>query len=158
MKNVKVGMVLALLLVWVGMAAAAMDFSADMVSSMKGKVMNSKVYMSQNKYRTEAAGMISIVRMDKNVMWSVMPAKKMYMENAIPQQSQVGMSSRVSGEIKREKLGREKVNGIDCDRWLITYKDPASAAGRPRSRICVKVRRPPACSRFRPVIKNIPCR
>src|SRR3989339_1786138 len=115
MRKVKFGMVLALLLVWAGIAVAA-DFSADLVTkSAKGQELTSKMFFAKDKMRTEAMGSISITRMDKDVMWHVMPAQKAYMEMKIPAQGRVRMGSKAPGELKREKMGRETVNGFSRD-------------------------------------------
>lgn len=105
----------------------AMEFSAEMVSKMKGTSVASKIYFSGKKWRSEmdtkGHKSISIVRMDKKIMWNIMPQQKMYMEMKIPEQQKASMSKDVPGQIKREKMGRERINGIDCEKYKITYKD-----------------------------------
>jgi hypothetical protein len=56
-----------------------------------------------------------------------MPQQKMYMVQKLDPKQVVSMSGRVPGEIKREKMGSEKVNGIMCDKYKVTYK-PADKA------------------------------
>ncbi|OGC11306.1 hypothetical protein A3K48_02160 [candidate division WOR-1 bacterium RIFOXYA12_FULL_52_29] len=108
------------------MAAAAMEFSADVVTKMKKQTMMSKMYMSGEKWRTETkAGkgeQIAIVRADKKVVWILMPDQKMYMEQKLTPDKTMGMVEKTPGEVSRKKIGREKINGIDCDKYLITYK------------------------------------
>jgi hypothetical protein len=120
-------------LVWVGILSGsvlAMEFSADMVSNSQGRSVASKMFFSGDKVRNEmmVSGQqsISIVRMDKKIMWNLMPQQKMYMELKIPQENELGVGKKVKGEVKREKLGREKVNGIDCEKYLITYRSEST--------------------------------
>ncbi len=115
----------ALFVLMLATVAAAADFSAEMLSrSGKGKAIASKLFFTKDKMRTEAMGNITIVRMDKNVMWNIMTGQKAYMEMKIPAQSRASMSNKAPGEIKREKLGRETINGFRCDKYKVTYKDP----------------------------------
>ena len=121
-RSISIAVMFACLL---ALAAAAADFSAEMVArSGKGREMTSKMYFTGQKMRTEAMGSVSIMRMDKNLMWNIMPGQKVYMEMKIPTQSRAGMSNKAPGELKREKLGRETVNGFGCDKYKVTYKDP----------------------------------
>jgi hypothetical protein len=104
-------------------AAAGMpEFSADSVMKAKGKVMESKIYISKDKIRTEASGMINIVRTDKNISWSLMPGQKMYMEPKFSPDKNVGTSDKMPGEYSRVKLGKESVNGITCAKYKVSYK------------------------------------
>jgi hypothetical protein len=106
-------------------AALAADFSADVVTRAKGETFQSKMYFSKDKIRTEAEnrGMksISIVRLDKKVIWVIMPDQKMYMEMPLKEQETRGMTEKVAGETSRKKIGRETVNGIACDKYEVTH-------------------------------------
>lgn len=114
-------------------AALAVEFSADQVVKAKGMgSFDAKINFTEKKWRTEAnvAGQhtISIVRTDKNVTWVLMPEEKMYMENKIDPSQRIATSKKMTGEIKREKLGRESVNGINCEKSKITYKEGTKTA------------------------------
>ena len=106
----------------------ALEYSAEIVTRTKGMTMTSKMYFSGDKIRSESeqAGrkMISIIRMDKKVSWSLMPVQKMYMEMAMPDDKMMmGMTEKAPGQVERKKIGREKVNGVDCDKYLVTSID-----------------------------------
>ena len=60
---------------------SAEDFSADMVSSSPEGSFTAKLYVSGDKSRMETSGATTISRMDKKVVWILMPAEKMYMES-----------------------------------------------------------------------------
>ncbi|MBU0630442.1 MAG: DUF4412 domain-containing protein [Candidatus Margulisbacteria bacterium] len=107
-------------------SAWSMEFSADVVTKMKKQTMNSKMFMSGNKWRTESkigrGEQVAIVRADKKVVWVLMPEQKMYMEQKLTPDKTMGMVEKAPGEVSRKKIGREKINGIDCDKYLIVYK------------------------------------
>jgi hypothetical protein len=56
------------------------------------------------------------------VMYSLMP-NKTYMEMAIPAQNKMTTSKTIKGEITRVKKGNDKINGYDCEKYLVTYRD-----------------------------------
>ena len=110
-------------------AAFAVNFSADQVVYGKNMPqMTSKIFSSGNKFRAETdsggMNMIIISRMDKKVSWTVMVDKQMYMENSIDPKQAVSTGAKMPGE-KREKLGNEVVNGINCAKYKLTYQDPS---------------------------------
>ncbi len=61
-------------------AAAAMSFSAEIVSYDAGETTTAKFWMTDNKMRTEQDSMATILRMDKKLMWMLMLEDGMYME------------------------------------------------------------------------------
>ena len=108
-------------------ASFAINFSADQTVYGKNMPqMSSKLYFGDNKFRVESSvsGMTSIMitRTDKKVSWMIMPGQKMYSENKIDPKQLVATGNKMPNE-KREKLGRENVNGINCDKYKVTYKD-----------------------------------
>lgn len=103
-------------------AAFAQDFSADMVMTQKNVTTNAKVYMSGEKSRMEAPGSISISRMDKKVMWILMPEQKMYMEQAFDPSKMMASSEKVEGEVERIPLGKDIVDGKTTDKYKVTYQ------------------------------------
>jgi len=64
-----------------GGIAFAQDFSADMVFTIEDEILNGKIFVTEEKQRMEIIGdttIITITRMDKNVVWILMPEQKMY--------------------------------------------------------------------------------
>jgi len=103
--------------------AMALDFSADIVSTSKDGKFTGKIFATQDKIRTEMADVVSIVRMDKKVMWVIMPGQNMYMEQPIdPAMLASGASEKVPGEIERKLLGSEPIDGRPTDKYRITYE------------------------------------
>ncbi|KPK99182.1 MAG: hypothetical protein AMJ95_00025 [Omnitrophica WOR_2 bacterium SM23_72] len=107
------------------LAADIQPFSSEMVSRAGGKIENAKVYVSGNKMRTEIAGNIAILRLDKNVMWIVMPSQQMYMEMPMDMTKVPQTSKEIEGELERVPLGEEMVNGIQTDKFKVTSREGA---------------------------------
>lgn len=100
----------------------ALDFSADMVMTQQGVTTNAKVFMSGEKSRMEAPGSVSISRMDKKVVWILMPEQKMYMEQAFDPSKMTVSSGKVEGELERTPLGKDTVDGKVTDKYKVTYE------------------------------------
>ncbi|HQO37571.1 MAG TPA: DUF4412 domain-containing protein [Candidatus Omnitrophota bacterium] len=109
--------------VFLGQAAAvrAAEFSADMVNTAGGRTFQGKIYMGGNKVRMETAEGVTITRMDKKVVWILMPQDKMYMEQAFDRSKAPQTSEKVEGEVERKKIGTESINGRQTDKYEIVY-------------------------------------
>ncbi|MGE5527816.1 MAG: DUF4412 domain-containing protein [Patescibacteria group bacterium] len=110
-------------------AANVVPFSADMVQTVKKKDTIGKIFVKQNKIRQELVddkgqATITILRMDKMVVWVLMPADKMYMEIDLAKnktyQYYVNNPDMIADT---EDLGTETVNGYVCQKVQYTYKD-----------------------------------
>ncbi len=103
--------------------ALAEGFSADIVTAHGQQTMQGKIFVSGEKMRFEAAGMATITRMDKKVVWLLMPTEKMYMEQTFRPENVVPSSEPLSGEVERTLLGTETVNGQKVDKYRITVQN-----------------------------------
>lgn len=103
-------------------AFAYQGFSADIVSAHGKETMTGKIYVGRDKMRFESAGMVSITRMDKKVVWLLMPTEKMYMEQAIRLDNVVPSAEPAAGEVERTLLGTETVNGKAANKYRITVQ------------------------------------
>ncbi|MCU0640486.1 MAG: DUF4412 domain-containing protein [Candidatus Margulisbacteria bacterium] len=126
MNKNKLGLGLALLLVMAA-SATALEFSADVETRAKGETVRSKMNVAGDKWRTETTAggkkTVSIVRGDKKVVWMIMPDQKLYLEQKLTADHQRGMRAKQAGEVERKKIGREKINGIDTDKYEVTFKN-----------------------------------
>jgi outer membrane lipoprotein-sorting protein len=108
-------------------SAAMAEFSADFTATdAKGKIATGKTFIKDNKIRQETTAegetAISILRMDKKVSWTLMPANKQYMEMAISfDPSHPSSSNEV--EYESTVIGNETINGYDCEVIQYTYKN-----------------------------------
>jgi hypothetical protein len=105
--------------------AFAFDFSSDMVSTSNGQKHTSKIYTQGKKFRMESPDQpgYNIMRMDKNLMWMVMPDQKAYMEMKIDPSKQPRTEEKVEGEVSRKLVGNETIESRMTDKYEITYKD-----------------------------------
>lgn len=114
--------VMAICLLVAGGVAAAQGFSADVVSKYGKETMNGKIYITKDKMRFETAGMVTITRMDKKVVWLLMPGEKMYMEQSIRLDNVVPSAEPSKDELERVLLGTETVNGYTANKYRVTVK------------------------------------
>lgn len=114
-----------------GQPARAQDllkpFSADQIHTVNKKTTTGKVMAIENAVRVESENKgkasITITRFDRNMMWTLMPDQKMYME--IPFQGLGEMASSIKGAtVKKESLGSEQVGAYHCDKSRVetTYQ------------------------------------
>lgn len=104
--------------------AFAIEFSSDVVTTTKNHVMNSKMYIKDKKIRMEAQGQpsYSIMRGDKNVVWMVMPSRKMYMEIKPDPSKNPRVEEKIKGEVSRKLIGSETIGGHPTKKYEVTVK------------------------------------
>ncbi len=101
-------------------APSSAEYSADMEMTSNGKPQaTGKVFQSGKKQRMEMAGSISITRLDKKVMWQLMPKQKSYMEMAIPEQN---IPATEKGDVEMTEMGAETVNGVSATKYKVVSK------------------------------------
>lgn len=100
----------------------AEDFSADMVSSSREGSFTAKLYISGDKSRMEMPEATTISRMDKKVVWVLMPAEKMYMEQPIDPRTAASTQEKIDGEIERKAEGNETINGRNTTKYRVTFE------------------------------------
>ena len=103
------------------------SFSADQVRTAGKRVTTGKVYGNEKALRieTEHRGRKSILitRLDRKVVWSLMPDQKMYAE-----MSSLGKDEFASGlegaKVEKQSLGTEQVGPYQCDKYRLqtTYE------------------------------------
>ncbi len=116
---------------WLAVSVAAVDFSADMVTQIGSATVTGKIYRQGNMIRqdsTMGSNTSSVViRPDKKVVWLINPALKRYSE--MPYDPKVSDVSILANEKELSKiavkknLGSEKVNGYDCEKFELTFKN-----------------------------------
>jgi outer membrane lipoprotein-sorting protein len=105
--------------------AAAVDFSADMVMTTKDMKSTGTIYFEPNKFRMDMHSpqkMSTITRLDKKVMWSIMPEQRMYMQMPLNLKNSPAVEEKMNGEIDRKLVGSENVNGHPTKKYLVTYR------------------------------------
>ena len=116
---------LVFVLLFSGMASA-FEFSADTITTHNGGVSTTgKIYYSTDRFRMDMKApneMIMITRMDKKVVWNIMPKEKMYMELPFDLKNKPKVGEKLEGEIERKHVGNETIDGHPTKKYLITYK------------------------------------
>lgn len=119
-------LVMAVALVTAAGTVSAMDgeYSADMVVESAGEPpVEGKIWVAQGKMRFDSAMGGSITRQDLNVTWMLMPAEQLYVEQSFDTTAMRQTSAKVPGEVERQPLGKETVEGMETDKFLITYDE-----------------------------------
>lgn len=120
--SAKIGVLAVMILLFsFGGIATAQDFSADLVFTINGGVFTGKIYVAKEKTRTEMPPAITITRVDKSVVWVLMPDQKMYMEQPLKPENIVASTDKMPGEIERKHLGTETVDGKKTEKYRIVY-------------------------------------
>jgi hypothetical protein len=106
-------------------AASAAEFSADMISTTKsGRTNTGKAFFSKDKWRIDmgapqkgserAFATTSIItRSDKKVIWTIMPARKMYGEKAYDDmKDRPYVGQKMLGEVARNEF--KDISAVTC--------------------------------------------
>lgn len=117
---------------WVLLAASACvgaDFSADLYAGGKDQKMTvapkkvGRIYAAAKMIRQEInpspkQHMITIIRLDKKMLWALNPATKEYVEMRIPGSSMADPRSdaALAKQATKKSLGTEKVGGYTCQK------------------------------------------
>src|SRR5271169_3502074 len=115
---------LSLIFLFSGVALAA-EFSADTISTGKGRTNTGKAFFSKDRYRIdmENHNTSMIVRIDKKVIWTIMPNRKTYMEKAYDDMKDRPMvEQKMVGEVERKQVGAETIDGHPTKKYLVTRK------------------------------------
>jgi hypothetical protein len=104
-------------------SAQAADFSAEVVNTNQGQTTRAKIFIQTDKIRMETPGTeeYTILRSDRKVIWIVIPEEKTYIEIQSPHVR--GAEVKMKGELKREYLSSEIVNGYATQKYEVHYLD-----------------------------------
>lgn len=105
----------------VGVSIAS-DFSADMISKSGEGTFQSRVFITNQKTRMESQDAVTISRLDKKVVWILMPQERMYMEQPFDDSKAVARSEKVDNEIGRTLVGKETIDGMATEKYKILYE------------------------------------
>ena len=113
-----------------GFAQPSAEYSAERVMTFDGGSMTSKVYSAPGKERMElkdGGGMVNIVRMDKKVIWTLMPKEKQYMENKFSEQKgKRGKGDYQDCDVRQTEKGKEDVNGFQTRKMEMEISCPGN--------------------------------
>ncbi len=106
--------------------AAAEDFSADIVTTGGSSVFQGTLFSSKDKTRIETPESVVITRMDKRVVWVLMPAENMYMEQPLQSKNILYCTDLIPGELERTFVGTDTVDGRQTRKYRIVYIEGAA--------------------------------
>lgn len=114
----------------VTLEAPTADYTADRIIESAQGNMKQKIYASGLKERMEMnmSGMqiVSILRRDKEVMWTLMPAQGMYMELDLKQALEQQPASGPEIGVEITEMGSETVDGIATTKYKMTASDQSA--------------------------------
>ena len=111
-----------------GVGIASADCTADYVTTSDGKkIIEGKVFIKGDLIRQEilnkeGGNVIMILRPDKNEVWMVNPAEKKYMVFPIDEKKEQLEKWNEKREENAKYLGKEKVSGLKCKKYVVTDK------------------------------------
>lgn len=90
-----------------------------------GKVIISHFYIDNQKVRVDSniqgMQMTSIMRMDQKMMYMIMPAQKMVTQTPLTPKDETAAGPFNPSNLKYEQVGEGDIQGIDCQKYKITY-------------------------------------
>jgi len=105
------------------------QFSADSIGTMENEAHNGKIFVNQDRIRIESESKeeeqgVMIIRLDKGVLWTLMPGEKTYMEMKSFDQAGIPKSEEELASIAEvKKMGSETVSGYPCEVTQYLYKE-----------------------------------
>lgn len=124
-----------MLFVTTGICASATGqepYSADRYYSPPGgtETLVGKRYVDGLKMRMELLKKgkqgVAIIRQDKQVIWTLIPNQKRYLEMPLDPEKVKEMAGIFAGKTEREELGRKNLRGYKCIKYRIRHQDPVS--------------------------------
>ncbi len=117
-----------LLCIFFATTALAVELSADVVTKSKYGASSSRMYLKADKFRADPQGQSGyhIIRQDRKVMWIVLPESRSYMEIRFNQDQRSTIREEASGELSRELVGTEVIDGHPTRKYEITYMDESN--------------------------------
>jgi hypothetical protein len=108
--------------------AAALDFSAERIVKNGESVVTAHVNAKDDRWRFEYAqpqrgASIMIVRMDKQHSWLILSKRRQYLEVPIVADHVLTVSETMDGEVSREFVGDETLNGYPTELFEVTVAE-----------------------------------
>ncbi len=109
-----------------GSAVWALEFTADRITKMDGRIGKAVVYYRDDRWRIEhhATGPVnvSIVRKDKQVVWLLLSRMKHFKTMPYSAEQDLMVTVALTGEISRERIGTETREGHPTVLYEVTTK------------------------------------
>jgi hypothetical protein len=108
--------------------ATALDFSAERIVKNGKSVVTAHVNATDDRWRFEFArpqgdASIIIVRMDRQSSWLILSKRREYLEVPIVRDHQLAVSETMEGELSRELVGDQTLNGYPTELFEVTVSE-----------------------------------
>ena len=107
-------------------AAWALEFTADRITKMDGRIGKANIYYRDNMWRIEHHTMgpvnVSIVRKDKQVVWMLLSRMKHFKTVPYSADQDLMVTETLDGEVLREEIGTETREGHPTVLYEVTTK------------------------------------
>ncbi len=118
---------LALVLWSAGVAAAsALEFTADQITKVNGRVRKANIYYRDDMWRLEHHEIgpvnVTIVRRDKQVMWLLLSRMKHFKTIPYDPDQAPKVMEQLEGEVAREEIGTEVFDGHPTTLYQVTVR------------------------------------
>jgi hypothetical protein len=114
--------------VWLAGAppAIALEFTADQLTRINGHSRKANIYYRDDMWRLDHHDLgpvnVTIVRKDKQVMWLLLSRMKHFKTVPYDPEQAPKVSERMEGEIAREEIGTEVLDGHPTTLYLVTVR------------------------------------
>ena len=127
------GAIFCVLVVGQASPTGAFEFSAQRIAKDDGKVVSAQVNARDDRWRFEYAepqggAMAAIIRLDRQAAWLILSKHRMYKEVPIGPEHLLLVSEKMDGEVSRELIGKEELNGFPTELFEVTVM----SKGEPR--------------------------
>jgi hypothetical protein len=108
--------------------STAFDFSAEQIVKSGKSVVTAHVNAKDDRWRFEFAqpqggASIIIVRMDRQSSWLILSKRRQYAEVPIAKEHQLAVSEIMEGELSRELVGDQTLNGYPTELFEVTVSE-----------------------------------
>ncbi|MBL8074086.1 MAG: hypothetical protein JNL29_06935 [Nitrospira sp.] len=109
-------------------SATALDFSGDRIVKRGKSVVTAHVNAKDDRWRFEfpipqRGASVIIVRVDRGTAWLILSKRRLYLEEPIANEYRLEVGEKMSGEISREFVGDEMLNGYPTELFEVTVAE-----------------------------------
>ena len=120
-------------------SAWALEFTADQITRVNGRSHKSNIYYRDTMWRLEhfdpGPVNVTIVRKDKQLMWLLLSRMRHFKTVPFDPEQEPKVTERMAGEVAREEIGTEVLDGHPTTLYQVTVQRPISDGGPPRTEV-----------------------
>lgn len=108
--------------------AWALEFTADRITQIDGRISKDALYYRDDMWRIEHRSMgptnvsVSIVRKDKQIVWLLLSRIRHFQTVPFSEEQDLMVTERLEGEVSREEIGQETREGHPIILYEVTTK------------------------------------